>query len=1053
LILGFGLATVLLLPGCKDQSERKDSQTQSQEKGEVEKKPPSDSPGDRKAGAPGKESKEETAAKGEKPAPTDPNEAKAEAGKRPEGKSDKPGDKDTKDKDKKKDESVEDPNDPLEAVNFKEFEIGKLMDKIGQWTGKAIVPVDGKVLKEKITICSTKKLPRSKALELIYLVLRTKGFIAEEQDGIIFLKPLKEAKFLSVPTIPADQPLAMIADKEMIVQKFFRLKEYPPAKMKEMIAPLVPEYGYVNADEASKSLIVIETVGNLQRIERYIQQLDVAEEEEMQRKIFEIHQGDPSEIAQLLKIIMSAGYPELERRTRYSQYSSYLGGSRSSGLQRSGGTGGPEPVIIPEPTRKWIVVKATPEDMAKIEEWITKLDRKQEVETDYTIISVEHADVDEIADQIEDMTARLPGSEVQPNVQVFALEQNSTLLVFGSPERRALVEKMVRELDIQPDKLETVHVQLEHTEPDQIKQYVEELFTAEQQVYRSTSYDWGYRENYYRPTSQSQQMRVISYPTLNMVSVIADPNRIGDIVEQIKEWDQPLKVDDVLPLIITLHNSDPVKMATLLSDLFSEERSRGRGYDIMDMIFGRRGRQTTQHEVVGPLYGKLTFEAVPDTKKIIVISQIPAAYKVIEELIEELDRQEMAELPMVVVLKYADPEDLCERLNALLNEAGTEATIRLSKRTLSDYGSGATSEGQSGEGSSGNANRQNVESGVYRPPWTRGQRRREEEQPISNIIGQVRFIPDYRSKAVLVLCPLEYKDSVRQMIEELDKPAKQVIIKAVIMEVQHEDMTSLGVQLSSNPGAFGAVGENSLLAGGQLDLFKGLYEGSSFSTTTGGTQRGSLTLSADFNITALVDFLVKNTNAKILNEPKVWAKDNEEATFFNGGTVPFITDSKSSAESTSFTQSYSEKEVGLTMRVRPKITPDKAVDMEVNLIVSQLQPGLVLGNIATQETNTTTHMIVNDGETIMLSGIIFQKDSKVERKFPLLGDIPLAGELFKHREIVQTNNELLLFITPYVVEEDRSGLAAEEMQQAREKLNKIKAEFNAWLEESHPAKG
>ena len=467
-------------------------------------------------------------------------------------------------------------------------------------------------------------------------------------------------------------------------------------------------------------------------------------------------------------------------------------------------------------------------------------------------------------------------------------------------------------------------------------------------------------------------MRVISYPTLNMVSVIADPNRIGDIVEQIKEWDQPLKVDDVLPLIITLHNSDPVKMATLLSDLFSEERSRGRGYDIMDMIFGRRGRQTTQHEVVGPLYGKLTFEAVPDTKKIIVISQIPAAYKVIEELIEELDRQEMAELPMVVVLKYADPEDLCERLNALLNEAGTEATIRLSKRTLSDYGSGATSEGQSGEGSSGNANRQNVESGVYRPPWTRGQRRREEEQPISNIIGQVRFIPDYRSKAVLVLCPLEYKDSVRQMIEELDKPAKQVIIKAVIMEVQHEDMTSLGVQLSSNPGAFGAVGENSLLAGGQLDLFKGLYEGSSFSTTTGGTQRGSLTLSADFNITALVDFLVKNTNAKILNEPKVWAKDNEEATFFNGGTVPFITDSKSSAESTSFTQSYSEKEVGLTMRVRPKITPDKAVDMEVNLIVSQLQPGLVLGNIATQETNTTTHMIVNDGETIMLSGIIFR---------------------------------------------------------------------------------
>jgi len=1050
LILGLVLATLMILPGCTDQSETKNSETQRKEKDEVEKTPASETKPAPETGKPGKdgnadegktassEGKPDPAQPSEQPAAGDPNEAEGPVSKDPDGKAGKSDDKDKKDGDKKE-EPLEDPNDPLEAINFKDFELGKLMDKVGQWTGKVIIPIDGKVLKEKVTIYSTKKQPRSKALNLIYTVLRTKGFVAEEQDGIIFLKPLKDAKLMSVPTIPADQPLAMIADKEMIAQKFFHLKEYPPGKMKEMIAPLVPEYGYVNADETTKSLIVIDTVGNLQRIEGYIRQLDVAEEEEMQRRIFEIHQGDPTEIAQLLKIIMSAGYPELERRSRYSRYS-YRGGSRSSGLQRSGSSGsGPEPVIIPEPTRRWIIVKATEEDMVKIEEWITKLDRKEPVDTDYTIIPVEYADVDEIADMVETMLERIPSSELQPNVRVIDLEQNSTLLVFGSLERRELVGKLVEELDVPPDKQKTVHVKLKYTEPDQIKQYVMELFTERPQRYRSTSYEWGYRQDYYRTTSARKQTRVISYPTLNMVSVIADPNQIDDIVSQIKEWDQPLDVDTVKPLILELKNSDPVKMANLLSSLFSEERSRSS--DFMDYIFGYgRRRQTTQLEVVGPLYGKLSFEAVPDTKKIIVISQIPEAYKVIQEFVEELDRQEIAELPMVVVLKYANPEDLCERLNALLNEPGTEATIHLAKRALTSYVSGASDTDDSGGRVSDNRNATNrqQQSNIYKPWWTGGQRRREEEQPISNIIGQIRFIPDYRSKAVLVLSPPEYRESVRQMIEELDKPAKQVMVKATILAIDLKEESSIGVQLANDPTVFGSFTESS------LDIVNALRYAETF---------GSVSLSSSMDVTVLIDFLVKNVNAKIMNEPTLWAKDNEEATFFRGRTIPFIAASQSSSEGSATTQTFSERNVGVTLRVRPNITPEKAIDMELNLIISRQEPELILGNTATSETNTTTHLIVEDGTTVLLSGILFQQDVEIERKLPLFGDIPVVGELFKHKELLTENSEVMIFLTPYVIEDVGEGPVAEEYERAREKLNEFKVQMNNWLEEMHPEKG
>ena len=84
--------------------------------------------------------------------------------------------------------------------------------------------------------------------------------------------------------------------------------------------------------------------------------------------------------------------------------------------------------------------------------------------------------------------------------------------------------------------------------------------------------------------------------------------------------------------------------------------------------------------------------------------------------------------------------------------------------------------------------------------------------PTSNLIGQVRFIPVYRSKAVLVLAPPEYMEDIKAMIEALDQPGMQVMVKVVIVQVDHDNMTSLGVQLSSNPTAFGAIGTDALSA-------------------------------------------------------------------------------------------------------------------------------------------------------------------------------------------------------------------------------------------------
>jgi general secretion pathway protein D len=448
----------------------------------------------------------------------------------------------------------------------------------------------------------------------------------------------------------------------------------------------------------------------------------------------------------------------------------------------------------------------------------------------------------------------------------------------------------------------------------------------------------------------------------------------------------------------------------------------------------------------------LTFEDVPGTKKIIVISKVPEAYAVIEQLIHDLDKQEMGEIPKVITLKYADPEDLAERLNAMFNQPGTSAPIRRSAQGLS---STSTTSSQSSSNQSSSSSGQSSGTGTtgssstsYTPPWS-GQGARTttgEEMPISNVIGKVRFVPETHSKSLLVLAPPEFMPNIEALVQELDIPGKQVMVKAVIVEVKHSDVTSLGLQLASDKQAFGDLEENAITAVNALKFLENHGAGLLSGTLNVGN-RSEITTTAD--ITALIDFLVKKIHAKILNQQTLWTKDNGEAIFFKGDNVALQTTSTSAGISGQITASYEFNRVGMTLRVRPRITPEKNVDMVLNIILSQLTSELVNKQPKRTEMETTTNMIVKNGETVMLGGILFQQDSKIERKLPLLGDIPLAGGLFRHNEVEQSNNELIVFVTPYVIDEGQqvSPEASQEMAQPMERLKEVQEHLKATAEQ------
>ncbi len=933
--------------------------------------------------------------------------------------------------------------DPMESVNLVNVEMKKIIQMLGEWTQKPIIPVNDEIMNTRITIYSPKQVRRSQAMTLIMAALKAKGVILEQSDDKIIIKPIAAAKLGSVPTLSAEEPLARITDKAQIVEKFFRLSNYSPSKIMTIITPLIAEYGHVTAMEDTGQVAVIDSVENLIRIERIIRQLDVPESEQVVEEIFTLESGDPLEVVQVLQLIL-----DTERRSRSSSFrppsapSSAAGSAASKPAASVIVTAGEVPIrLIPIPKHNWIIARASAVDMEQIRSWIKKLDRAETVRSEQTVVQVKYVDVREVANIIEDTLRDMPGTDFRTSVVVQPLVQAKQLVIFGSEENRKMVEKLVAEVDLP---LRDVFIErtfkLKYADPDQIKANIDGLYGDA--AMRAGSYNYySYTSSRGRPGTQDEELvKVISYPTQQQITVIASEKNMQKIARQIEEeWDVPLDIEKDQYRILTLYNSDPVQMANLLSRLFSEQGDSSR--NLINMIFYGRGATDTQKKIVGSLYGQLTFEPIPDTKKIIVISKIAEAYDVIEKLVAELDSEEKAEVPRVITLNYADAEDLCDQLNAILNEPGTLATLNRTSRGLSAYQASSQSDSATSRPGGGASGGGGDTAGTITPWWTRARTNTTEEMPTSNLIGRVRFIPVARSKAILVLAPPEYFIDIQNMIAELDQPGMQVMIKIVIVEVDHQSMTSLGVQLTSNPGLFNNLGPGALLA--LTELTTGYTRGSMSAITGQGNSGLSRMMpfgfSSGMNVDILVEALTKTVNAKVLNQPTLWTKDNQEAIFVKGQRVAFIQQRITDRQTTgSTTETFLYDDVGLTLRVRPNITPEKAVDMSINLIVSQVgEP--VNNQLATNQLDTTTHIIVNDGQTILLGGILFQNDNVVVNKIPLLGDLPLLGGLFRHKSNTLRNNELLAFVTPYVM--DANSLVAipadlDDSRQLHEPLHK-----------------
>ncbi|RUO80301.1 type II secretion system protein GspD [Idiomarina tyrosinivorans] len=303
------------------------------------------------------------------------------------------------------------------------------------------------------------------------------------------------------------------------------------------------------------------------------------------------------------------------------------------------------------------------------------------------------------------------------------------------------------------------------------------------------------------------------------------------------------------------------------------------------------------------------------------------------------------------------------------------------------------------------------------------------------------------TNAIVITAQPDILASLEGVIRRLDIRRAQVLVEAIIVEILEGDGINFGVQWISKDGGLVQYNDGSQVPIGSLAA--AAYqarpkEGSSITrvdnagnqyTETEPDEPGDVTLLAQLlgsvngmmfgtindDWAAVVQAVKNNTNSNILATPSIVTVDNETASFLVGQEVPVITGSTAGANNENPFQTVERKEIGIKLEVTPQINEGDAVQLLINQEVSSLS-GATAVDITTNKRELKTTVMAQDGQTIVLGGLIDDNVQESVSKIPLLGDIPIIGNLFKSTSTTTQKRNLMIFIRPTIIRDgDRLG--------------------------------
>jgi general secretion pathway protein D len=414
--------------------------------------------------------------------------------------------------------------------------------------------------------------------------------------------------------------------------------------------------------------------------------------------------------------------------------------------------------------------------------------------------------------------------------------------------------------------------------------------------------------------------------------------------------------------------------------------------------------------------------AEPRTNSLILRAASPSRLALAKQLIERLDRPSLTSGDLnVVYLRNAEAVRLAPLLRAVL--ANDPSFVpQTTGRALS--GTTVTTGQQPGIGQQ---MQQQPQQGSPQAPLGGG----GAAGAASGLAGMIQ--PDAATNSLIITAPEPLYRNIRAIIEKLDSRRAQVVIESLIVEVSADKSAEFGIQWQDLSGLdstdtkviggtnFGGAGTNIIgVAADPSTAGRGLNIG---------VVKGKITLPGIgevANLAFLARALETKANANILSQPNIQTLDNEEAKFLVGQNVPFVTGSYTQQGSAAINpfQTFERQDIGLQLRVRPQISEGGVVKLALYLEVSSIAPSsLVAGQLITNKRSFDSVVLVEDGNYVVLSGLIEDKTNVSQQKVPLLGDIPFLGWLFRYENRERNRTNTMVFLRPIIVRDEGTSAA------------------------------
>ena len=440
----------------------------------------------------------------------------------------------------------------------------------------------------------------------------------------------------------------------------------------------------------------------------------------------------------------------------------------------------------------------------------------------------------------------------------------------------------------------------------------------------------------------------------------------------------------------------------------------------------------------GLIRGKVLILADERSNKLVIITS-KANMDFFDKIIEQLDIETTPDTVVKVYrLKYADAEDVSDMINDLIgNASGSKSSSKQNQNANAKSGTGA------------NLTKNNTATATKGPANQRTGEAKAGELTKDN----TTVLADKRINGLVVMTQKDLVGTLEKIIESMDVKLSQVLIETVIVEVQLDDKISTGIDWVHGMQQKGALynqgmsgGGNGLGGEGSVDPASGGRTGKALidnqntllpaTLSTGGAGISYALFSRKLDLSAVISASKTDSRSKYIASPIIMTVDNKEATIDATQTRQFLTGYQVSssvyAAGNSTAPQYTSKDLGITIKVTPKINPNGTVMLEVEEEYSQLgAQQTILDPTSTPvliDTSLTRKMaadvLLQDSQTVVLGGLTDTKTSESESGIPILKDIPIIGKyLFGSTKTSETRNELLVFMTPYVLDDAESAQA------------------------------